>query len=142
MSEAAETFKLLPLPGPADQVQRLLLFVVRRMAAHGVDDAHAASALLGRFGLSYKRPLILLRALMAELARCSNRTITVAPCCCPRMTWDEARLIDVIAVSRTAVNAAWLHLELLTAEADGFAPLSAAMAVSAAFEDLGAPIRL
>lgn len=140
MNQQADIAELLPVPAPTIRDERLLLFIIRRLAAHGLNDAHAANAMLGRFGLSYKRPLLLMRALMAELARASNRSITVAPCCCARMTQDEARLIEIVRTANTSPKMAWLHLELLTNEAEGFAALSAAMALNCALADLGAPL--
>jgi hypothetical protein len=87
---------VLPHAAPVDGRSRLLLLAIRRMAAHGLNDAHAAHACLTGFGLGYRRPLILLRALMAEISRASERKIIVAPCCCPRMTRDEAALLHAI----------------------------------------------
>jgi hypothetical protein len=87
---------VLPHGAPAEGRSRLLLLAIRRMAAHGLDDAHAAHACLTGFGLGYRRPMILLRALMAEISRASERKILVAPCCCPRMTRDEAALLYAI----------------------------------------------
>jgi len=87
---------VLPFASPTDERSRLLLLAIRRMAAHGLNDAHAAHACLIGFGLSYRRPLILLRALMAEISRASARKIMVAPCCCTRMTHDEAVLLRAI----------------------------------------------
>lgn len=79
---------------------RLTLLLVRRMAAHGMDDAHATQAAFGFFGLGYRRPLILLRALMLEMARASTRRIYISPCCRLQMTEDEALLIETIAQAR------------------------------------------
>ena len=59
----------LPRPIPGGYGNRLFLFVMRRMATAGVNDAHAANAMLGAFGRSYRRPLVLMRAMMLELAR-------------------------------------------------------------------------
>jgi hypothetical protein len=86
---------LLPRPLPSEGSARLLLFGFRRLATHGLQDAHAANAMIGGFGLGFRRPLILLRALMAELSRVSNRKIVVAPCCCLRMT-TAGRIIEAI----------------------------------------------
>src|ERR1700761_128514 len=88
---------LVPHAAPASPYRRLLLFAIRRMAAGGIADAHAAHAIFTGFGLGYRRPLVLLRALMAELSRVSTAKLTVAPCCCARMTRDEAMLLDLIA---------------------------------------------
>ena len=81
---------LLPHAAPASPYRRLLLFAIRRMAAGGIADAHAAHALFTGFGIGYRRPLILLRALMAEVSRVSTTRLSVAPCCCVRMTRDDA----------------------------------------------------
>jgi hypothetical protein len=77
---------LLPRPAPAEPEQRLLLYAIRRIGAHGLNDAHAANAMLSTFGQSYRRPLILLRAFLAETARVSKLKVTIAACCCGRMT--------------------------------------------------------
>lgn len=71
---------LLPHAAPASPYRRLLLFTIRRMAAGGIADAHAAHAIFTGFDLSYRRPLILLRALSAELSRVSALQLKVAPC--------------------------------------------------------------
>lgn len=84
----------LPRPIPGGYGNRLFLFVMRRMATAGVNDAHAANAMLGAFGKSYRRPLVLMRAMMLELARAASRKILVAPCCCARMTADEAAIMQ------------------------------------------------
>src|SRR5688572_9699083 len=80
---------ILPDRWPSEANSRLLLFAIRRVAAGGLNDAHVTNAFIASFGLAYRRPLILLRALMAELSRMSQRKIMVAPCCCPRMTAAE-----------------------------------------------------
>ena len=65
--------------------------------------------MLGAFGRSYRRPLVLMRAMMLELARASSRKILVAPCCCARMTADEA--LDLVASSARQVALDWLGAE-------------------------------
>src|SRR6478736_3110082 len=64
---------MLPYAVPDCPYSRLLLFGVRRMAAAGLNDAHATHAFLTGFGLFYRRPVILLRAFMAESSRCKAR---------------------------------------------------------------------
>ncbi len=64
----------------------MILVAMRRMAAHGIRDAHAALLMLDLFGGRFRRPLVLLRAFMLEFARASQRSIKVAPCCSLRMT--------------------------------------------------------
>ena len=104
------TSTALPFASPADKNRRLLLYCMRRMGAFGLHDAHAANAMLGTFGMAYQRPLVMLRAFMAETTRTSSRKISIAGCCCPRMTFDEARLIDAIASSETDMRDAALNL--------------------------------
>ena len=131
---------LLPHAAPASPYRRLLLFAVRRIADGGLRDAHAAHALFTGFGLGYRRPLILLRALMAELSRVPTKQLTVAPCCCARMTRDEAMLLDLIAES--PVQADQVHdalSELLQVE-QCLGALSSAQGVAAAFADHGMPL--
>jgi hypothetical protein len=42
-------------PMPSGYGHRRLLFVLRRMASAGVNDAHAANAMIGAFGRSCRR---------------------------------------------------------------------------------------
>lgn len=88
--------RLLPYALPDRPVARIQLIAIRRMAAHGLHDAQASLLMLRWFGLDYRRKLVLLRALIHELAQISRRTIQLAPCCAGRMTADEALLIRVL----------------------------------------------
>jgi hypothetical protein len=132
----------LPFAGPTDASRRLLLYCLRRMGAHGLHDAHAANAMLGTFGLSYQRPLVMLRAFVAETTRTSHRKIRIAGCCCFRMTLDEARLIDAITSSETDIRNAAIQLRTVLGTPDSLGALGAAQAVQAAFADLGHPLGL
>lgn len=131
---------LLPHAAPASPYRRLLLFAIRRMAAGGIMDAHAAHAIFTGFGLGYRRPLVLLRALMAELSRVSTAQLKVAPCCCPRMTRDEAMLLDLIA--EAPERPAHVHQAMgdLLRVRFCLGALSSAEAVANAFADLGMPL--
>lgn len=140
MTQQADIADLLPFPAPTVGDERLLLFIVRRLAAHGIDDAHAANAMLCSFGMSYRHPLLLLRAFMMEIARASRRSITVAPCCATRMTLDEGRIMAALTEGGSNHKSAARHLRHVTAEAGIFPALSAAMALSDAFNDLGRPL--
>ena len=140
MTQQAALADLLPLPAPTIRDERLILFIVRRLAAHGIDDAHAANAMLCSFRMSYRRPLLLIRAFMLELARASQRSITVAPCCAARMTIDEGRIMAVLTEAGSDHKSAARHLKHVTAEAGIFPALSAAMALSDALTDLGRPL--
>jgi hypothetical protein len=131
---------LLPHAAPASPYRRLLLFAIRRMAAGGISDAHAAHAIFTGFGLGYRRPLVLLRALMAELSRVSTASLKVAPCCCPRMTRDEAMLLDLIAEAPTRPALVHQALVDLLHVHSCLGALSSAEAVANAFADLGMPL--
>ena len=131
---------LLPHAAPASPYRRLLLFAIRRMAAGGIADAHAAHAILTGFGLGYRRPLVLMRALMSELSRVSTVKLTVAPCCCARMTCDEAMLVGLIAESQSEPEAVHEALSRLLHVRTSLGVLISAQAVSGAFHDLGMPL--
>jgi hypothetical protein len=131
---------LLPRPAPVLPEQRLLLYAIRRMGAHGLHDAHAAHAMLGTFGQSYRRPLILLRAFMAESARTSQLTIKIAACCCGRMTRDEILLIDTIILATNDPHAAHQSLATCLGTIECIGALTSAQALNQAFADLGRPL--
>jgi hypothetical protein len=131
---------LLPHAVPASPYRRLLLFGIRRMAAGGINDAHAAHAMFTGFGLRYRRPLVLLRALMAELSRVSTQKLTVAPCCCPRMTEDEALMLEIVANAPADPDGGHKALARLLHVRTCLGVLGSAQAVSAAFTDCGMPL--
>ncbi|WP_442678349.1 DUF6628 family protein [Sphingomonas sp. ASY06-1R] len=131
---------LLPHTAPANPYRRLLLYGIRRMAVGGIADAHAAHAFFTGFGLGYRRPLVLLRALMAELARVSGSKLTVAPCCCQRMTSDEATLLDLIADAPDNPDGVHLAMNGLLHVRTCLGVLVSAQAVASAFGDLGMPL--
>jgi hypothetical protein len=137
---ASSTEQLLPLATPDDRMQRLALFAVRRMAAHGVRDAYAANLLFSNFGIHFRRPLVLLRAFMIELSQASKRTITIAPCCALRMTVDEGRIVGVLANAASDRASAARQLRELAGDSAISSPLSVAAAFSSALADLGQPL--
>jgi hypothetical protein len=139
--DAASIDTLLPHPAPSGRAAHLLLHVIRRMAIGGLADAHAANAMLGLFGKSYRRPLVLMRAFMAELARGSLQPIIVAPCCCSRMTQGEATLLAAVAVANSDIQTAHIRLTALSGTPDCIGALTSAQAVEQAFRDLGRPVR-
>jgi hypothetical protein len=132
----------LPHPLPTCPNARVALFAMRRMGAHGLADARAAQAMFCAFRQDFRRPLILLRALLADLAANAAETIAIAPCCCARMTSAEGALLAVIArVEQQPDHSALLLADLLgTRRVDGV--LTSAAAVAAAFADSGRPITL
>ncbi|MEG3164284.1 DUF6628 family protein [Sphingomonas sp. PB2P19] len=140
MTDPQTVTALLPHALPACPNARVALFAMRRMGAHGLADARAAHVLFTAFGQAFRRPLILMRALMADLAGASSGTIAIAPCCCPRMTPAESALLTVLARIETAPDTArYLMTDLLgVRRVDGV--LTSAAAVAMAFADEGRPV--
>ncbi|MBI0474731.1 hypothetical protein D9601_05065 [Sphingomonas sp. MA1305] len=140
MSDVSTTLHPLPHTLPACPNARLALFAIRRMGAHGLADARAAHALFSAFGEAFQRPLVLLRALMADLAGTAADTIAIAPCCCARMTAAERALLTIVARVETGSEVARLLLADLLAMRRVDGVLASAAAVAASFADEGRPI--
>jgi len=117
---------LLPLPLPDGRIERSVLFAVRRMAAHGLRDVSAAWLMLDLFSTGFRRPLVLLRAFMLELAHAASGPIRVAPCCAPRMTEHEGLIMLVLFSAADDLASTEDALARLTGRAGVFEPLSAA----------------
>lgn len=131
---------LLPNTVPDNADARLLLFSIRRIGAHGIDDAHAAHAFLKAFGKGFRRPLVLIRTFMHELATTAAQPITIAPCCCGRMTPSETALLSIIScVEADPARADLLLRDLLGVQGIDSVAMSAG-ALAAAFADAGRPI--
>jgi hypothetical protein len=141
MSEALQQTVLLH-PVPVCNNTRLLIYSIRRMAEGGLNDAFAANALLSLFGARSRRPLLLLRALMAEMARGSQRQIVVAPCCCRMMTAPEAELLVIITAAQDRPRFAHARICQLLGVEHALGVLSSAQALAQAFNDLGRPLHL
>ncbi len=120
------------LPLPDDDTERLLLVALRRMARHGIRDAHAANLFVCRFGVRFRAPLVLIRAFMVDLAQVSRRAIMISPCCALRMTEDEARLIAALRLAGIEPAESARHLNALAGTAAIGRALSTAMAFSGA----------
>jgi hypothetical protein len=129
----------LPEIQPQGAGARLLLFGVRQMGMHGLNDACAAHAFVVAFGKGFRRPLIMLRALMREMATVSERAIPIAPWCCPRMTRTEATLLAVLAAVHSRPDAAGLLLADMLGVRDAPGALMTASALATAFADMGLP---
>jgi hypothetical protein len=134
--------QLLPQQAPDAHIPRMIRFAMRRMAIGGLSDAHATNAMLACFGMSYRRPLMFLRVLMEEVARIAQQPITVAPCCCPRVTDGEAALLVLIECSSSDPDAARAVLARVTGSLDTLAALSIAQALGDALADTGKPFSL
>lgn len=120
---------------------RLFLATARFMAIGGVNDAQPTSLMLAQFGRNYRRPLILMRALMLELARISQRTIVMAPPCCTRMTADEALMLSALRRDEADMQRCHQDVCALLGREDALGPLTCFQAVSQCFADLGQPFR-
>lgn len=132
--------QILPARRPDGENELLLLFAIRRVAAGGLNDAHVANAFMGRFGLAYRRPLVLLRALMAEMSRVAQAKILVAPGCCPRMTAAEATVLAAVSTAVAEPHHAHRRLCVLLGVKNCLGALSSAQALGQAFADLGRPL--
>lgn len=140
MKPAIPAAALLPHSTPISPYARLLLYGIRRMAAGGIDDAHAAHAFFTGFGLGYRRPLILTRALMAEVSRVSAIRLVVAPCCCPRMSEAEHVLIESVAGATARPQETHDALARLLHVRDCLGLVTSAQAVATSFADQGMPL--
>lgn len=137
---AVATMTALPYALPDCPNGRIALFAIRRIGGHGLADARAAYALFTAFGEAFRRPLMLIRNLMADMAATAAGPIAIAPCCCARMTHAEAALLTILARVETGPDTARLLLtDLLGVRAvDGV--LASAAAVAMAFADEGRPV--
>lgn len=142
MSQATTTLAALPYALPTCPNARLALFAMRRMGAHGLADARAAHALVTAFGAPFRRPLLLLRSLMADLAATSAVPIAIAPCCCARMTPGEQALLTILARVEVQTDTAALLLGDLIGQRRVDGVLASVAAVAMAFADDGRPICL
>lgn len=140
MTDALTTQSALPHALPATPGARLALFTFRRLGAHGLDDAVTANAMLNAFGRGFRRPLVLSRAMMADLAASAVAPISIAPCCCVRMTGAEHTMFTILARAETAPDSARLLLADLLGirHADGV--FASVAAVAAAYADAGLTI--
>ena len=141
MSQATTTtLAALPYALPPCPNARLALFAMRRMGAHGLSDARAAHAMMTAFGEGFRRPLLLIRALMADLAATSSVPIAIAPCCCARMTPGERALLTILSRVETQTDTAALLLSDLIGQRRVDGVLTSAAAVAMAFADEGRPL--
>jgi hypothetical protein len=142
ITNTAATLTALPHPLPVCPNARIALFAMRRMGAHGLGDARASHVMFTSFGEGFRRPLMLVRGLMADLAANSAMPIAIAPCCCSRMTPSERALLTILARVETATDHARLLLQDLIGQRQVDGVLVSAAALAAAFADEGRPITL
>lgn len=131
---------MLPHQVPSCPYSRLLLFGIRRMAAGGLDDATASHAFFTGFGMGFRRPLILLRAFMAEAARVASTPLLVAPCCAGRATAAERSLLSAIARAPERPDLAHAELTRLFHVRDCLGLVTSAQAIAVSFHDHGMPL--
>lgn len=136
------TLTTLRYPFPEDENARLAIFAFRRMGAHGLHDGVAVDALLRMFGGGFRRPLVLLRTMLTDLAATATSPIQIAPCCCRRLTGSEQTVLTVLAGAETAPERALLLLADLLAVRRADGALASVTAVAQAFADAGRPIRM
>lgn len=139
-TSTAATLTALPHQLPPCPNARTALFAIRRMGAHGLADARAAHSLFTAFGEGFRRPLILMRAFMADIAAGAAAPISIAPCCCARMTASERALLTVLARVETAPDTARLLMQDLLGQRRVEGVLASAASVAVAFADEGRPI--
>ena len=139
-SPAADLASCLPHALPDCENARLALFAIRRMGANGIADAYVAHSFVSAFGASFRRPLVLMRAFLADMATVAQSPIAIAPCCCTRTTHAEAVLLTVLARAEIAPDSAALLLSDLIGVRQIDRVLAGAEAVTAAFADAGRPI--
>lgn len=130
----------LPRLQPEDPGARLLLFGVRQIGSGGLSDAATAHAFVTGFGKGFRRPLLLLRTLMAEMSVAASGPIQIAPWCCPRMTGAEGALLDTLRLApHDPARAGFLIADLL-GKRDAGGILATATALAIAFADAGLPL--
>lgn len=130
----------LPHLQPRNEALRLMLFAIRRTGANGLTDAAVAHAFITAFGNHFRRPLVLLRALMAESSTAAARPITIAPWCCRRMTADERVLLDVLGSATTKPERAQLLLADLLGRREAESVFATACLLAIAFAESGLPL--
>lgn len=122
-------------PGP-----RLLLFGLRQMGRHGVDDACAAHAYMTGFGVHFRRPLVLTRALVIEMSEASSQSIEIAPWCCPRVTAAESALLTALGRCEAEPRVAEKLLADMLGIRDAHGVLAVVQTLAFTFRDMGLPL--
>jgi hypothetical protein len=125
---------------PQNERLHFLLKILRRMGAYGIQDAAANSAMMQRFGKRYRHPHLLMQTLMVDLARHCRLTLTIAPCCCRRMTSDEAQLIEIFSANENNQGRALYLLSDLTGNRECRSLLATIEAASCSFASYGCPL--
>jgi len=135
-----DTPALIPGPVPNESGAHLLLLAIRRTITHGPHDPGIERKFEASFGRAYRRPLVLVRVLVNEIRAAACSSVTIAPCCCPRMTLAEAAILAAIARISTAPDAARLLIADVLANRRPERVLTSLAAVVEGFADAGRPI--
>lgn len=130
----------LPRLQPEEPGPRLLLFGIRQIGVGGLHDAATAHAFVTAFGKSFRRPLLLLRTLMAGMSGVASGTIQIAPWCCARMTSNEGALLDLLVGGPADPGRGRILLADLLGTRDVDGILATAAALTQSFADLGLPL--
>lgn len=138
MADSSKLDSILPHTAPVCGDARTLLFAMRRMAIHGLHDAFAANAILASYGIRYRKPLVLMRAVLVDMARTARGSIIVAPCCAPRMTAHEYALLSAISDPADGARHMRPLLKLHTASM----ALTTIAALSEALGEMGRPLAI
>ena len=133
--------RILPHAAPIDGPTRALLVAMRRMAVHGLHDASAALLMVEHFGLHFRKPLVLMRALLMEVSQTTRKPIQIAPCCAPRMTPAEHALMSAIAQAADNPAQASRHLQELTQAPAIEGLLATTRVLASAIQDSGRLMR-
>lgn len=134
--------RILPHHVPQDGPTRAVLVAMRRMAIHGLHDAHASLLMFENFGLHFRKPLVLMRALLLEVSQTTRRPIQIAPCCAPRMTPAENALLRAMACAGHDPAQASQYLQELTQAPAIEGLLATTKVLAGAFHDSGRLINL
>src|SRR3546814_16940182 len=96
MTSTRTITETLPHTLPEDADARLVLFAIRRLGAPGLHDACAAHSFVTAFGEAFRRPLVLMRAFMPDVASTAAPPIAIAPRCCASATPSEHALLHLL----------------------------------------------
>jgi hypothetical protein len=133
---------LLPHAAPTAPWPRVMLVAIRRMAAHGLYDASASLLMMRELGLHFRKPLLMLRTLLLEIAQVARQPVPVAPCCALRMTMQERDLLTALAVADRDPALAEECLYRLTCGAPTASLLATLRMAARALGEAGRPLDL
>lgn len=120
--------------------ERLFLLLLRRMVMFGINDATCASVLITAGGTAWRKPLMMMRALVMEVARHSHRKISINPPCAIRTSRDEQAMLRILTVGKADPARSHRDTAVLLGRVDSLSPLGCFYAVADAFSDIGLPL--